>query len=108
MTLPTKLVMILLFLLLFTVVRSTAGGNNSDTVVRVSKTVVCISAERALKEIKRAGETVVFRSANTMTNGDSTIILTQNDKTGTWTLLEFNNKTVCQLAYGTTSTGKPI
>jgi hypothetical protein len=69
---------------------------------------VCVSDERALKEIKRAGETVVFRSENTMTNGDSTIILTQNPKTGTWTLLEFNKNTVCQIAYGTTSTGKPI
>jgi hypothetical protein len=97
-----------MILLLFTVTRSTAGGNNSDTVVRASKTVVCVSAERALKEIKRAGETVVFRSSNTMTNGDSTVILTQNHKTGTWTLLEFNNKTACQLAYGTTSSGKPI
>ena len=70
-----------------------------DSGVRVSKPVACFSITWIQEQIIQSREVPVFGDVNNMT-GNSTIILFKNENTGTWSLIEFQDKSGCILGHG--------
>jgi hypothetical protein len=69
--------------------------------VRTNKPVACVTPKYAARALENAGETPVFNDDNQMTDKQSTIMLLRNERTGSWTLLEFQQGLACILGHGT-------
>jgi len=70
-----------------------------DSGIRVSKPVVCFSKTWIQQQIIQSREVPVFEDVSNMT-GNSTIILFRNENTGSWSLIEFKDKSGCILGHG--------
>ena len=68
--------------------------------VKTNKPVECVTPEFATQALEVAGETPVFDDDNNMTDKQSVVMLLRNQRTGTWTLLEFQQGLVCVLGHG--------
>jgi len=68
--------------------------------IQTSKPVACVTPEYAAKVLQAAGETAIFNNENRMTDKQSTVVLLINERTGTWTLLEFQQGLACILGHG--------
>jgi hypothetical protein len=68
--------------------------------VKTNKPVACVTPEFAAQALELAGEAPVFNDDNLMTNKQSAIVLLRNERTGTWTLLEFQQGLACILGHG--------
>ena len=66
----------------------------------LKKPFVCYDRVTMVKTMAKYDEKVVFVDENNMTNKSSTIILTRNDWTGTWTLFELVKDYACVLGTG--------
>lgn len=68
--------------------------------VKTNKPVECVTPKYAAQALEEAGETPIFNDDNQMTDKQSTIVLLRNERTGTWTLLEFQQGLACVLGHG--------
>ena len=66
----------------------------------LKKPFVCYDKDTMVKTMEKYDEKVVFVDENNMTNKSSTIILTRNDWTGTWTLFELVKGYACVMGTG--------
>jgi hypothetical protein len=67
----------------------------------VKKPVKCADVKQLFIALKTSfGETVAWTSLNEMLEGRTTIGLFKNQKTGSWTLVEFDQDIACVLATG--------
>ena len=69
--------------------------------VKTNKPVECVTPKYAEQALEAAGETPVFNDDNQMTDKQSIVVLLKNERTGTWTLLEFQQGLACVLGHGT-------
>jgi hypothetical protein len=73
---------------------------NFNFVVR-KKPVKCGNTVAVFNSIKSIfDENITWFSQNELTDNITTVALFENKKTGTWTLLEFDNNSTCVLASG--------
>jgi hypothetical protein len=68
--------------------------------IRTNKPVECVTPQFAIQALEAAGETPVFNDDNQMTDKQSVVMLFKNERTGTWTLLEFQQGLMCVLGHG--------
>lgn len=66
----------------------------------LKKPFICYDKDTMVKTMAKYDEKVVFVDENIMTNKSSTIILTRNDWTGTWTLYELVKGYACIMGTG--------
>ena len=69
--------------------------------VKTNKPVECVTPKFAAQALEEAGETPIFNDDNQMTDKQSIVVLLRNERTGTWTLLEFQQGLACVLGHGT-------
>ena len=86
-----------LILLLFGLVSYTVSAE----IITTNKPVPCVAPGRAAQALAAAGEIPAFNDDNQMTDKQSSIVLLRNERTGTWTLLEFQQGLACVLGHGT-------
>ena len=88
-----------IFLLVFVAI---VNGQEPDfKFIERKKTVLCSNTITVLNGIKSFfDEKVTWFSQNELMDNVTTIALLENKKTGSWTLLEFDNNTACVLASG--------
>lgn len=69
--------------------------------IQLDKPVLCFKPTEFFEAMKQTKEVPIFVEDNTMTN-KTTITLFKYEKTGDWTLIEFNKEMICLLAIGKT------
>ena len=69
---------------------------------RYDKPTVCDDVKEIMKMIEKYEEKIIFSGKpDGNGNGGSYIMLTENNKTGSWTLIQTNAKFSCVIAVGT-------
>jgi hypothetical protein len=71
-----------------------------DSGIRVSKPVACFSIKWIQEQIIQNREIPVFEDDNNMTEKKSIIMLFRNESSGSWSLIEFQDKFGCILGHG--------
>ena len=66
----------------------------------VKKPYICYDKNTMVKTMEKYDEKVIFVDENIMSNKGTTIIITRNDWTGTWTLFELIRGYACVLGTG--------
>ena len=68
---------------------------------RYDKPTVCDDVKEIMKMIEKYEEKIIFSGKPEGDGqGGSFIVLTENSKTGSWTLIQNNNKFACVIAVG--------
>jgi hypothetical protein len=75
-------------------------AHNARSEVIAQKKIHCFPLEQTSKELKDAGEMPTFIAENDLTGKQSTILMTYNKETGTWTILEIINNLACVVGFG--------
>lgn len=78
------------------------ASNVQAEAFRYDKPTVCDDIKTVFKMIEEYEEKIIFTGKPEGDgNGGSYIVLTENSKTGSWTLLQTNQKFACVIAVGT-------
>ena len=76
------------------------AGNTLAQTAPTAKQVICYELSAVVKILREDyNETVKWQGENSMTEG-SKIALAENTETGTWTIIEYDNRTACILGMG--------